>query len=140
MELHAFFLFVAPGTAVCQSVLEKQGVVSTPFMYKHVSARNLSKGTFLKVMFASAVFISAFWINANYYEITKELKNGTASNFAQSYDERLGLMEQSDNETLYVDPLPDSKALRFDDLTKDVTDWRNTAWSGYYGVEMALKE
>ena len=49
-------------------------------------------------------------------------------------------MEKSSGETLYVNPLPDSKALRFDDITADVTDWRNTLWNGYYGVEMGLKE
>ena len=110
-------------------------------MHKHVTTRNLESCSFLKVVFVASVFVCVFWMNGNYFEAARELNNGQAAAYAASFDERIEMMNNADEgETLYVDPLPESKALRFDDVTTDETDWRNGGWFDYYGYKIAIRE
>ena len=37
---------------------------------------------------------------------------------------------------MYTKELPYSKNLRFDDVSDDLEDWRNTAWEDYYGIKI----
>ena len=64
-----------------------------------------------------------------------ELLTGRAQKYAATFDERISLLENvSTDQILYVRPLPESQLLKFDDITGDIDDWRNSAWTKYYGV------
>ena len=105
-------------------------------MHKHVETRKLESCSFLNVVFVASVFICVFWINGNYFEASRELCNGQAVTYAEAYDERIELMnDASAGETLYVGPLPESKALRFDDENEDTF-----AWFDYYGSRIETRE
>ena len=104
-------------------------------MFKYVKSHSMSRDTFLRVTLAVSVLVGIFWIDGNYYEITQELKNGQSAAFAQAFDERENVVKSADSEPVVVAPLPESKALRFADITDDVTHWRNEYWESYYGVK-----
>lgn len=109
-------------------------------MFKFVSVQNLSGSAFLRGVLAVSVLVGVFWVNSNYFEISKELANGQASAYAQTFDERIELMKQSNDDIVYVDPLPRSKALWLSDLTSNETDYQNVGWQNYYGVKTLLRE
>ncbi len=70
-----------------------------------------------------------------------EIRNGTASAFAYSFDKRLKEMNQADKKTLLVlEPIVFSDLLKFDDLRNDFDDWRNVAWYNYYHIKCIVKE
>ena len=78
----------------------------------------------------------------NMYSVIGELTDGTAKTFAQQYEERYELMKQyrGSGRLVEVDPLIDSKNLKFDDIASDLNDWRNQSWSEYYQVDTIVKE
>lgn len=94
----------------------------------------------LKILAICLTIIMCFSLSNNNIKIIKELSDGTAENFAKSYDERIQLMKNSKSDIVEVEPLPDSKILKFDDITTDINDWRNSSWSKYYGVKTIIKQ
>ncbi len=78
----------------------------------------------------------------NMYSVIGELSDGTAKAFAQQYEERYELMKQyrGKGETVVLDHMIESRNLYFDDLSDDLGDWRNVAWSQYYDVPTIVKK
>ena len=78
----------------------------------------------------------------NMYSVIGELKDGTAKTFAQQYEERYELMKEyrESGKLVEVDPLIESKNLKFDDISTDLNDWRNQSWSEYYLVDTVVKQ
>lgn len=70
--------------------------------------------------------------------LNEMFSTGIAQAYAFSFDERCRLMDNAwEDEVIYVDLLPYSRLLRFDDISSDTEDWRNTAWRDYYGKTLA---
>lgn len=70
--------------------------------------------------------------------LNEMFSTGVAQEYAFSFDERCSLMDNAwEDEVIYVDSLPYSRLLRFDDISSDTEDWRNTAWRDYYGKTLA---
>lgn len=71
------------------------------------------------------------------YSVIKELIDGSARTYAAACDERYHQMQNlTKGDILYTKGLPYSKNLRFDDVSDDLEDWRNTAWEDYYGIKI----
>ena len=82
--------------------------------------------------------IICFFPKTNFCLITQELINGEAKAFAQEYDNRIVQMNNSKNEIVYVNPLPDSLVLKFSDINKDINSWENRIWNDYYQVKTVV--
>ena len=102
-------------------------------LYKYVRLNDISSDLFINLMFALFVIACAYWMECNYWNISIELIDGKASAFADSYDERIELMNSIDDEIVYVNSLPDSNVLKFEDISNGV----NGLWNTYYGVNTA---
>lgn len=73
--------------------------------------------------------------------LNEMFSTGIAQAYAFSFDERCSLMDDVwEDEAIYVDPLPYSTLLRFNDISSDIEDWRNIAWRDYYGKTLVIKQ
>lgn len=87
-----------------------------------------------------ACIIVCFFTDSNIYMTVEELVNGKAVEYANACDERYELMEQSPKgAVIYVDELPESKMLKFSDLSADTEFWTNAAWGDYYSVDVIVE-
>ena len=77
--------------------------------------------------------------NNNALTALKELQDGTARNFAMSFDKRVELIKKSKDTVIEVEKLPDSIILKFDDISEDINDWQYGAWNNYYQTNLKLK-
>jgi len=78
------------------------------------------------------IFGAIFWGGSNFYKVCNDIKSGNAKKYAQACDERYILMENSNDEIIKVEKLPENELLRMDDITNDIEDWRNKVWEDYY--------
>lgn len=96
-------------------------------------------GIYALCIFCSCIIV-CFFTDSNIYMTVGELVNGKAVEYANACDERYELMEQSPIGTIiYVGELPDSKMLKFSDLSADTEFWTNAAWGDYYSVDVIVE-
>lgn len=94
-----------------------------------------------KILVLIVIVGICFNVNSNIWSVSEEIITGNARTFAIANDERYEMIRNAEaGEILVVSPLPDSYNLKFDDITEDIDDWRNSQWYGYYGVRTIVSE
>ena len=93
------------------------------------------------VTFAFLIFAMSFNQKSTGFEALYELGNGTAKNYADAcqvrydaMDEYLGNNSSNLTEPLQFEMLPESKLLRYDDITPYTDNWKNQEWLSFYGI------
>lgn len=111
---------------------------------KKVEIINIERIKYL-CFFATTIFIASFMLNprSTSRKAINELRKGIAQAYANDFDQRLVTIEEAkklnSKDTLVFKPLTKSELLRFDDITADVTDWRNKSFSRFYGMPAMVK-
>lgn len=104
-----------------------------------LNINSLNLNIYRYVLIVVAFLICIFCYSNSYFALY-ELIDGTADKYAKNFDARLQLMNEiSDNHTIEVNQLPNSKILKFDDISFIRDDWRNATWNDYYSTSMVVQ-
>lgn len=101
---------------------------------------NINSESVVSCLIVLVTILYVCFIDNNFDLIRQEFEDNLPQKFSEAFDDRIVLLERDDIDVLEVDPLPESKVLKFDDIYDDITSNRNNSWKNYYGKRIKLKD